>query len=166
MEDSKRIDSLDLMKGVIMVLMAIDHVRVYAGVPAGGPDPAVFFTRWITHFVAPGFAFFAGTGIYLTAQRMNDVKALRRFLVTRGLLLVALVLDVQLRLQALHARRRHLDAGLVHGDDGRLGRLFDTRDRDLRNCCRLRPRPRWLGIETLAGPRGLDPRPRRMDQHR
>ncbi len=94
MEDTNRIDSLDLMKGVVMVLMAIDHVRVYAGVPAGGPDPAVFFTRWITHFVAPGFAFFAGTGIYLMAKRMNDLKALRRFLVTRGLILVALEMTV------------------------------------------------------------------------
>jgi uncharacterized membrane protein len=92
--ESSRIDSLDLMKGVIMVLMAIDHVRVYAGVPAGGPDPAVFFTRWITHFVAPGFAFFAGTGIYLMARQMNDLTALRKFLITRGLLLVLLEMTV------------------------------------------------------------------------
>jgi uncharacterized membrane protein len=89
-----RIDSLDIMKGVIMVLMAIDHVRVYAGVPAGGPDPGVFFTRWITHFVAPGFAFFAGTAIYLLALKLNDRKALTRFLVTRGLLLVVLELTL------------------------------------------------------------------------
>lgn len=94
MDDTKRIDSLDLMRGVIMVLMAIDHVRVYAGVPAGGSDPGVFFTRWITHFVAPGFAFFAGTAAYLLGKKLNDVKALRRFLITRGLLLVVLEMTV------------------------------------------------------------------------
>jgi uncharacterized membrane protein len=94
MGENRRIDSLDLMRGVIAVLMAIDHVRVYAGVPAGGPDPAVFFTRWITHFVAPGFAFFAGTGAYLLGRQLNDVKALSRFLWTRGLVLVVLELTV------------------------------------------------------------------------
>ena len=50
----KRIQSLDVLRGIIMVLMAIDHARVYSGVPAGGPEPAVFFTRWVTHFCAPG----------------------------------------------------------------------------------------------------------------
>ena len=93
-DTSQRVGSLDLMRGVIMVLMAIDHVRVYAGVPAGGPDPGVFFTRWITHFVAPGFAFFAGTAAYLLGRKLNDVRALRRFLVSRGLILVALELTV------------------------------------------------------------------------
>ena len=48
-----RIDSVDLVRGVVMVLMAIDHVRVYAGVPAFSPSPAVFFTRWVTHYCAP-----------------------------------------------------------------------------------------------------------------
>ena len=77
-----------------MVLMAIDHVRVYAGVPAGGPRPGVFFTRWITNFVAPAFAFLAGTSAYLLGQRMGDRRALSRYLVTRGLILVALELTV------------------------------------------------------------------------
>ena len=75
-----------------MVLMAIDHVRVYAAVPAGGPRPAVFFTRWITNFVAPAFAFLAGTSAYLLGRRLNDRKALARYLVTRGLILVLLEL--------------------------------------------------------------------------
>ena len=48
-----RLASLDLIRGVVMVLMAIDHVRVYSGLPAGGPTPGIFFTRWITHFCAP-----------------------------------------------------------------------------------------------------------------
>src|SRR5436190_17668794 len=59
-----RIASIDIVRGLVCVLMAIDHVRVYAAVPAGGPDPAVFFTRWVTHFVAPVFCFFAGTGAF------------------------------------------------------------------------------------------------------
>ena len=55
-----RVASIDVVRGIVMVLMAIDHVRVYAGVPAGGPTPGVFFTRWITHFCAPAFVFLAG----------------------------------------------------------------------------------------------------------
>jgi uncharacterized membrane protein len=94
MDDTRRIDSLDLVRGVVMILMAIDHVRVYAGVPAGGPDPAVFFTRWVTHFVAPAFCFLAGTGAYLLGRKLNDPKALTKFLVTRGLVLVFLELTV------------------------------------------------------------------------
>ena len=62
---ARRVRSLDIARGLVMVLMAIDHVRVYAGVPAGGPDPAVFVTRWVTHFCAPGFVFFAGTSAFL-----------------------------------------------------------------------------------------------------
>ena len=48
-----------------MVLMAIDHVRVYSGLPAGGPTAGIFFTRWITHFCAPAFMFLAGTSAFL-----------------------------------------------------------------------------------------------------
>ena len=89
-----RIWSLDLMRGVVMILMAIDHVRVYAGVPAGGPDPAVFFTRWITHFCAPAFVFLAGTGAYLHGRKLGDVRELSKYLLTRGALLVLLELTV------------------------------------------------------------------------
>ena len=89
-----RITSLDLVRGVVMVLMAIDHVRVYSGVPAGGPTPGIFFTRWVTHFCAPAFVFLAGTGAFLLGQKLGDKRALTRFLVTRGLLLVALELTV------------------------------------------------------------------------
>jgi uncharacterized membrane protein len=74
--------------------MAIDHVRVYSGVPPGGPRPGVFFTRWITNFVAPAFAFLSGTSAYLLGQRLGDRKALSRYLATRGLLLVLLELTV------------------------------------------------------------------------
>ncbi len=74
--------------------MAIDHVRVYSGLPAGGPSPGIFFTRWITHFVAPTFCLLAGTGAYLLGRRLNDSRALAKFLATRGLLLVVLELTV------------------------------------------------------------------------
>ena len=90
----KRFQSLDLLRGIIMVLMAIDHVRVYAGVPAGGPEPAIFFTRWITHFCAPGFAFFAGTAAFLYGIKLGSPQALARYLFTRGFMLVILEITV------------------------------------------------------------------------
>src|SRR5690242_18433637 len=74
-----------------MVLMAIDHVRVYSGVPAGGPTPGIFFTRWVTHFCAPGFVFFAGTAAFLQGRKVAHAD-LARYLVTRGLMLVLLEL--------------------------------------------------------------------------
>jgi uncharacterized membrane protein len=77
-----------------MILMAIDHVRVYSGLPPGGPTPEIFFTRWVTHFVAPAFVFLAGTGAYLHGKKLGDVAALSRFLVTRGLWLIFLELTV------------------------------------------------------------------------
>lgn len=89
-----RIASVDIVRGVVMVLMAIDHVRVYAGVPAGGPTPGLFFTRWVTHFCAPAFVFLAGTSAYLYAQRVNDKGAVSRWLLTRGAWLVLLELTV------------------------------------------------------------------------
>jgi uncharacterized membrane protein len=89
-----RIASLDVMRGLVCVLMAIDHVRVYSGVPAGGMPPSVFFTRWITHFVAPGFCFLAGMGAFLQGRKLGDTAALARFLITRGLVLVLLELTL------------------------------------------------------------------------
>jgi len=91
---ASRLASLDVVRGVAMILMAIDHVRVYSGVPAGGPTPGVFFTRWITHFVAPAFVFLAGTGAYLHGAKLGSRRALSRFLLTRGLWLVLLELTV------------------------------------------------------------------------
>jgi uncharacterized membrane protein len=106
-----RLQSLDVMRGVVMVLMAIDHVRVYSGVPAGGPSPGVFFTRWVTHFCAPAFVFFAGTSVFLHGRSWRPALAgpqvrlkadstpdlqqsLEPYLLTRGLLLVLLELTV------------------------------------------------------------------------
>ena len=74
-----------------MVLMAIDHVRVYSGLPAGGPYPGIFFTRWITHFVAPAFIFLAGTSAFFYGRKHSDLS---RFLLIRGIWLVLLELTV------------------------------------------------------------------------
>ena len=60
--------SLDILRGAVMVLMALDHVRVFSGIPSGGRTPALFFTRWVTHFCAPAFLFLAGTAIFLYGQ--------------------------------------------------------------------------------------------------
>src|SRR5882672_5846997 len=87
----ERIMSLDVMRGLAMVLMAIDHVRVYSGLPAGGPTPGIFFTRWITHFCAPAFIFLAGTSAYFYGRRHSDLS---RYLLVRGLWLVLLELTV------------------------------------------------------------------------
>ncbi|MGQ0712889.1 MAG: DUF1624 domain-containing protein [Gemmatimonadaceae bacterium] len=91
---ASRIVSLDFVRGLVMVLMAIDHVRVYSGLPAGGPTPGIFFTRWITHFVAPAFVFLAGTAAYLHGRKLPSRAALARFLVTRGAFLILLELTV------------------------------------------------------------------------
>jgi uncharacterized membrane protein len=91
---SRRVASVDIVRGAVMVLMAIDHVRVYSGLPAGGPTPGIFFTRWITHFCAPAFVFLAGTSAYLNGERLGSRAALSRFLAVRGLWLVFLELTV------------------------------------------------------------------------
>ena len=91
---SDRIVSVDIVRGAVMVLMALDHVRVYSGLPPGGPTYGIFFTRWVTHFCAPAFFFLAGTGAYLRLKRRGDKREMSRFLVTRGLFLVVLELTV------------------------------------------------------------------------
>jgi uncharacterized membrane protein len=89
--ESARISSIDIVRGAVMVLMAIDHVRVYSGLPAGGPTAGIFFTRWVTHFCAPAFVFLAGASAFMYARRHPDLS---RFLVTRGLWLILLELTV------------------------------------------------------------------------
>lgn len=96
-----RLLSLDCLRGIIMVIMALDHVRDYfhAGSIAASPEnlatttPILFFTRWITHFCAPGFALLAGLGIGLWSQRHPEAS-LSRYLLTRGLWLILLELTI------------------------------------------------------------------------
>ena len=89
-----RIRSVDILRGAVMVLMAIDHVRVYSGMPSGGPDAGIFFTRWVTHFCVPAFVFFAGTSAFLYGNKINDKGRLARYLLTRGLMLAVLELTL------------------------------------------------------------------------
>ena len=91
--EGTRIGSLDLWRGVVMVLMAIDHVRVYSGLPAGGPTAGIFFTRWVTHFCAPAFVFLAGTAAFLYGRKAG-LRAMSRYLFTRGLALVLMEVTI------------------------------------------------------------------------
>jgi uncharacterized membrane protein len=98
-EPSSRIISLDIFRGLIMVVMALDHTRDFFTNLSFEPEtlsqtwPALFFTRWITHFCAPMFFLLAGTGAYLYGQR-RTAAVLTRFLWTRGLWLIALEFTV------------------------------------------------------------------------
>lgn len=95
----QRVESVDVVRGVIMVLMALDHTRDYFG--GASIDPTnlatttapLFLTRWITHFCAPVFCLLTGTGAYL-ARRSRTTAQLSTFLLTRGLWLVLLELTV------------------------------------------------------------------------
>ncbi len=86
-----RFASIDVVRGAVMALMAIDHVRVYSGLPAGGPTAGLFFTRWVTHFCAPAFVFLAGTSAFLHGRKH---PGLSRFLLLRGAWLVLLELTL------------------------------------------------------------------------
>ena len=90
--------SIDLLRGLVMVIMALDHTRdfVHAGAMAFQPEdltqttPIIFLTRWITHFCAPAFMFTAGLGAWLRFERDGSKAGLARFLFTRGLWLLLL----------------------------------------------------------------------------
>jgi uncharacterized membrane protein len=96
------VDSVDLLRGVIMVIMMLDHTRDFVHAQGQLFDPTdvsrtwplLFFTRWITHYCAPIFVFLAGTGAYLQQLRGKSKGELSKFLVSRGLWLIVLELTV------------------------------------------------------------------------
>ena len=88
-----RLESVDLLRGLIMILMALDHTRDFFGIPGQNPtnlataSAGLFLTRWVTHFCAPVFFLLTGTGAFLSLRRRTPAE-LSRFLVTRGLWLI------------------------------------------------------------------------------
>jgi uncharacterized membrane protein len=96
---ARRLESVDFLRGVVMILMALDHVREFFGDTTINPtDPAtttvaLFFTRWMTHFCAPVFFLLTGTGAAL-ALRGRSVADLSRFLLVRGIWLIVLEIVV------------------------------------------------------------------------
>jgi uncharacterized membrane protein len=96
-----RISSIDLVKGLAMLIMALDHVRDYVHAPAFLFDPAdseqttlaIFFTRWVTHFCAPAFSLLAGMSAYMVGKR-KPKKELSAFLLKRGIWLIIVELTL------------------------------------------------------------------------
>ncbi|GFE81760.1 hypothetical protein GCM10011487_37600 [Steroidobacter agaridevorans] len=93
-----RLDAIDLLRGLVIVLMVLDHVRDYVHAPAflfSATDltqttPLLFMTRWVTHLCAPTFVFLAGVSIFMQRANGKAPAALSRFLLTRGLWLIVL----------------------------------------------------------------------------
>jgi uncharacterized membrane protein len=102
LKPSSRLQSVDALRGAIMIIMALDHTRdfFHAAAMLSSPTdltrtyPLLFFTRWITHFCAPVFTFTAGLGAFFWLQRGRTKGQLSRFLLTRGIWLVFLDLTV------------------------------------------------------------------------
>ena len=95
-----RLVSVDVLRGIVMVIMALDHTRDFLTDLRFAPEDlthtygALFFTRFITHYCAPVFAFLAGTGAYLSTRRGKSLPQLSWFFFTRGLWLVLLELTI------------------------------------------------------------------------
>jgi uncharacterized membrane protein len=92
----ERIRSVDFLRGIVIVIMTLDHCRDLLGVDFIAKNPtnletttvALFFTRWITHLCAPTFTFLSGVSAFLSFQRSTDIRTSRWFLIKRGLWLV------------------------------------------------------------------------------
>jgi uncharacterized membrane protein len=93
---AERNQAIDWLRGAVMILMALDHSRMFVGssVDLHTAPPGLYFTRWVTHFCAPVFVLLAGTAAYLHGQRLGSTRALSRYLFTRGLWLALLEITV------------------------------------------------------------------------
>ena len=99
---TRRLTAVDALRGLVMVIMALDHTRDFVHISAAAfqPEnlarttPILFFTRWITHFCAPTFMLLAGAGAFLKLDREGSKPALARFLLTRGVWLILIELIV------------------------------------------------------------------------
>nr|CBX31471.1 hypothetical protein N47_E49830 [uncultured Desulfobacterium sp.] len=100
LKTAERIDSIDLLRGLVIVLMCLDHTRTfYTNAPfnpldLGKTNVALFLTRWITHIAAPAFVFLAGTSAFLSISRSRTKKELSLFLLKRGLFLIIIELTI------------------------------------------------------------------------
>jgi uncharacterized membrane protein len=111
-----RLPGIDRMRGLVIVLMALDHVRDFFNVDALYFDPtdltqtypALFLTRFVTHYCAPTFVLLAGVSAFLHGRKLNDRGALARFLLTRGIWLILLDAIVVSPVWALELGRFHL----------------------------------------------------------
>ena len=98
----KRENSIDIVRGIVMIIMALDHVRDLMHVDAltqsptdlATTTPILFFTRWITHLCAPIFVFLAGTSVYLSLKSKNNLAETRQHLIKRGFWLLLLEFTV------------------------------------------------------------------------
>src|SRR5688572_2410037 len=91
---NQRISAIDTLRGLVMVIMALDHVRDYFMLGAENnpmgmatTTPALFFTRWITHFCAPTFVLLSGMSAFIAGQRKSKAQ-LAGFLLSRGVWLL------------------------------------------------------------------------------
>ena len=99
---SKRIQSIDALRGLVMVIMAIDHSRDLLHISSLTQNPTdlatttpfLYFTRWITHLCAPTFVFLSGVSAYLSMKNQGNIRASRKFLLTRGAWLILLEFTV------------------------------------------------------------------------
>jgi uncharacterized membrane protein len=116
---TRRLESVDLLRGCVMIIMALDHVRDFMSdrifldpTDLSTTTPPIFLTRWITHYCAPTFVFLAGTAAYLAGVRGRSKPSLSFFLFTRGLWLAFFEVTVNRMLWLFNFDVYHHGAGV------------------------------------------------------